>query len=546
MKKYLCLLILLLFYNCNKEEISFITLSCDEVIFSWSENEKELIVNTNAPWHISSILPSWITVSSMRGESGNTNLTVSVSENDTEQHRSCVITFSSSNGESRLRIVQDTKEKLCFVGNKKYRINHSATTLSISVDQNVEYELMILTKIGGWIKHVDAAGGVDEIIPAKPIYGRKTTIDNSTNILGNSAIYLDITENRELNERYAEVVLYNKQFNLSDTLCITQEGGNENASYCDGEYLCVRKATKGDGVNLIVMGDGFTRQDMDFGGRYETTMRQAAEYFFSIEPFKSYQDYFSVYMVIAESKEAGVGSEDVFEGTVNNKFGTAFRQGTAISCNADLCFEYARKIRELPSDKPLTIIMPLNSTKYAGTAYLYANGNSIALCPMSEEASPNDFEGVIHHEAGGHGFGFLCDEYVYYKQDMPESRKKDLKEWQELEFQMNLDFTSDLSSILWKDFIGLDKYKHVGAYEGGYEYQYGVWRSEENSCMNNNVPYFNVQSRWSIVRRIMRLSETEFTIGDFIENDRVVLSDITTRAIADKSFKPLGEPIWIK
>lgn len=147
---------------------------------------------------------------------------------------------------------------------------------------------------------------------------------------------------------------------------------------------------------------------------------------------------------------------------------------------------------------------------------------------------------------GGHGFGFLCDEYVYYKQKMPESRKKKLKEWQELGFQMNLDFTSDSSSILWKDFIGLDKYKQVGAYEGGYEYQYGVWRSEENSCMNNNIPYFNVQSRWSIVRRIMQLSGREISIGDFIENDYVVLPYITSRAIDDKSFKPLGEPIWIK
>lgn len=164
---------------------------------------------------------------------------------------------------------------------------------------------------------------------------------------------------------------------------------------------------------------------------------------------------------------------------------------------------------------------------------------------MSSESSPNDFEGLIHHEAGGHGFGFLCDEYVYYQKNIPASRKQDIKEWQKLGFQMNLDFTNDPSSILWKDFIGLDKYKQVGAYEGGYEYQYGVWRSEENSCMNNNVPYFNVQSRWSIVKRIMQLSEKEFTIRDFIENDNVV-PDIVTRNIVDKSFKPLGEPIWIR
>lgn len=146
---------------------------------------------------------------------------------------------------------------------------------------------------------------------------------------------------------------------------------------------------------------------------------------------------------------------------------------------------------------------------------------------------------------GGHGFGFLCDEYVYYQQTIPESRKQNIKEWQEYGFQMNLDFTDDTSEVLWKDFMGMDKYKQVGVYEGGYEYQYGVWRSEENSCMNNNVPYFNVQSRWAIVNRIMKLAEKEFTVRDFMKADNPVLPDAATRSVAEKAFRPLGEPIWI-
>lgn len=549
MKKYLCLLILLLFYSCTKEETNFITLSCNEAIFSWSKSEKELTIDTNASWHISPNLPFWITVSSMQGKSGSTNLIVTVSDNDTGQLRFCIITFITSNGEKQLQIIQNAKEKLCFIGNKRYRINHSTTTLSVDIDQNVEYELIIRTKADDWIKQVNTDGGVDEIMPSMPI-DNQTTTNHSTGILGNSTIDLEIAENQKLNERYAEVVLYNEQFNLSDTLCITQEGRNENAPYWDGEYLCIQQSTKGNGVSLIIMGDGFIQQEMALNGRYEMIMKQTADHFFSIEPFKSYRDYFNIYMVIAESEEAGVGTENYSGSTVNNKFKTTFGNGTEITCNADLCFEYARKIKELPSNKPLTIIMPLNSTKYAGTTYLYANGNSIALCPMSEEASPNDFEGLIHHEAGGHGFGFLCDEYIYYKQKMPESRKKDLKEWQKLGFQMNLAFTNDLSTILWKDFIGIEKYSQAGAYEGGYEYQYGVWRSEANSCMNNNIPYFNVQSRWSIVSRIMKLAEiNNFTIQDFISSDHTTSLNRTTiysNTSGITILPPLGCPKWIK
>lgn len=431
-------------------------------------------------------------------------------------------------------------KRLSFVENDSCLIENISQILKLAVDCNIDYSIKLLGDTYHWIEQVtDISNTVLDInATRKPILCKYDWIS------------LNISENTTNRKRYAEVMLYNEQFNLSDTLCITQEGRSENAPHEDGEYLCIQESTKGNGVDLIIMGDGFTRQDMALNGRYETVMKQAADYFFSIEPFKSYRDYFNIYMVIAESEEAGVGTENYFGGAVNNKFGTTFGSGTAITCNADLCFEYARKIKELPSNKPLTIIMPLNSSKYAGTTYLYANGNSIALCPMSKEKSPNDFEGLIHHEAGGHGFGFLCDEYVYYKQEMPENRKKDLKEWQKLGFQMNLDFTNDPSSILWKDFIGLEKYRQVGTYEGGYEYQYGVWRSETNSCMNNNIPYFNVQSRWSIVSRIMKLAEIKgFIIQDFISTDNVTplyKAETYDRASDMSILPPLGCPKWIK
>ena len=165
---------------------------------------------------------------------------------------------------------------------------------------------------------------------------------------------------------------------------------------------------------------------------------------------------------------------------------------------------------------------------------------------MSTAEPTNDFVGIIHHEAGEHAFGFLLDECVYNQSEMPESRKKEIQEWQKMGYQMNLNFTNDLDKILWKDFIGIDKYAPVGAYEGGYEYQYGVWRSEENSCMNNNIPYYNVQSRWNIVNRIMQLSDIKFTVQDFIENDHPIYP-IGSRALNTREkFVPLGRPVWVK
>ena len=91
----------------------------------------------------------------------------------------------------------------------------------------------------------------------------------------------------------------------------------------------------------------------------------------------------------------------------------------------------------------------------------------------------------------------------------------------------------------------MDKYAPVGAYEGGYEYQYGVWRSEENSCMNNNIPYYNVQSRWNIVNRIMQLSDIEFSVQDFIENDHPIYPKGSRGLNTWEKFVPLGNPVWV-
>lgn len=415
-----------------------------------------------------------------------------------------------------LTIIEDRIQKIDFFPN----------TIKISINSNIDFSITISEK-EEWIK---ISNGFSATQQTKGFYLK-------------NIITLEISENLTKEERIANVIISNQTYNLSDTLTIIQSG-NPNEYYSDGSYKQLQKATKGNGVNLVFMGDGFTKEYLTINGQYEEIMKKAVEYFFSIEPFNSYRDFFTIYMMATESKEEGVNNENGNK-QVNNKFQSTFGDGTSISCNDDLCFEYARKIKELQPDKPITIIMPLNSNKYAGTTYLYANGNSIALCPISTEESPNDFEGLVHHEAGGHGFGFLCDEYVYYNRFIPEIRKQEVREWQQLGFQMNIDFTNNLSEILWKDFIGIGKYNHVSAYEGGYEYQYGIWRPEENSCMNDNIPYFNVQSRWSIAQRIMKLAGiTDFSVNEFIANDNVPPYIPSRSAIKD--MPPLGQPVWKK
>lgn len=48
----------------------------------------------------------------------------------------------------------------------------------------------------------------------------------------------------------------------------------------------------------------------------------------------------------------------------------------------------------------------------------------------------------------------------------------------------------------------------------------GVYRSEQNSCMNNDIPYYSTISRESIVKRIKRYAGETFDFEEFVANDK--------------------------
>lgn len=520
---FLYLFVIILCTACSDEhedEIVSFELSSTSVLFDCTSKSCDIDVVSNVDWEVQNpfSLPEWLSVFKI----DNTLMRVEVTENPTDDMRHSRVYFDVAKDSCFLDVIQEPRKYLMFKDKKEHILKSRRDSFIVEVDANVSFKLKVQDN-SDWIS---------------------TTYNLSLPFLFNQTLIFDIKGNKTYEEREAFIVISNEQYNLTDTLIVKQMP-KTTEDITDGEYKVLEKKSDTN-ASLIVMGDGFTSESLE-SDHYYDCITEAVEHFFSIEPYKSYREYFNVYMVVAESDEEGVGNKNFFgESSVNNKFGTAFGTGTEIVCNDELIFEYARKVKELSEDKPITVLVVLNSDKYAGTAYLYADGNSIALCPMSKVESPNDFEGIVHHEAGGHAFGFLIDEYVYNQAEMPEERKKQIQEWQKKGYHMNLDFTDDLSKILWKDFIGIEKYAPVGAYEGGYEYQFGVWRCEENSCMNNNIPYYNVQSRWNIVKRIMQLSDIEFSVEDFIKNDNPVYPT-GGRALNNwDKFVPLGNPVWIE
>ena len=297
--------------------------------------------------------------------------------------------------------------------------------------------------------------------------------------------------------------------------------------YGEDEWITLQKATKGNkgGINIVLLGDGFNAKDIA-SGDYLKDIKQEVEYFFGIEPYKTYRDYFNVYTAIPLSTESGVGTVNTIR---YNRFNTTFTGGVGLKADYDEVFSYALgapTVNKGNLNQTLIIIVP-NSTDYGGICQMWQDGSAIAFCPQSTYGYPLDTRGVIQHEAGGHGFGKLGDEYIYHNAFIDacscsccghESAIITAKShgWYD-----NLEVTGKMHNVGWSHLIFDNRYSDiVDIYEGGFMHSRGVFRSEPNSCMNNNIPYYSTISRESIVKRIKAYAGETYSFEDFVKNDK--------------------------
>ena len=85
----------------------------------------------------------------------------------------------------------------------------------------------------------------------------------------------------------------------------------------------------------------------------------------------------------------------------------------------------------------------------------------------------------------------------------------------------NLSLTGKMHEVPWSHLIFDSRYSDiVDIFEGGYMHTRGVFRSEQNSCMNNDIPYYSTISRESIVKRIKRYAGEVYSYEEFVANDK--------------------------
>ena len=256
----------------------------------------------------------------------------------------------------------------------------------------------------------------------------------------------------------------------------------------------LQQHTKGDGIILMFTPFDFVDKEYESGAVMDW-IDNYIEGLFSVEPFKSFRDYFDIYI----SEKTNARRTKTYNDYIESEEGYAFEQETISSEKYELIhvkFGLNEKERShadgggtIPKLK--YIEKPIEERRF-GRSYIFLN---------------NWVPTVIAHEMG-HAIGALMDQYETQLQFACES---------------NYTKKSTIEESPWSEFAKLPQYKdRVGMYpkNGGY------YPSKTSIMDNHKIShYFDSPSRWSLYYNLLYKSKTQMTQQEcweaFLEYDRI-------------------------
>jgi len=555
------------------QSFSQLSVDYDNVSFEKDAGSKIVKVTANTPWTLQ--IPSsasWLSVNTASGSTSG-DLTFTVQAN-TAGDRTAKVTFTYGDTTKVINMLQ------------KRAVNASPTAVQALTPVNLSVNNSRLIACT-WTPSTDTDN--DRITYTFEVS------DNAGFLSGDGKLLKTIATDSIPKAIIPELLKENTKFYWRVTAADAYSGKSvsqiftfttgTNGGYTDGEYRVAFNNVSGANPNeIIFLGDGYTVEDYVDGGKFDQDMTTGINAFFNVEPYKSYKSYFKVYKVAAYSQDSGVTQLDK---SIAKKtaFNTVFKGGSSMDADEFIVFKYAAKVPGMEWTNSYAteanqisgklqntlVVLVVNQDRYAGTNWSWSDGKAISICPVSTSTKAGiNFKNVINHEAGGHGFGRLADEYISSENSgktIPEDSKTNFKAWVTYGFYPNVDVTNDQLLLRWKHFLGKAGYDAVGAFEGALYYSLGAWKPESSSCMVYNEPYYNAPSRENIVKRILRTAagtrviEYVNTVYTPIPNDpysfdAFVAKDIQkspsgaamllTKSVNPLTFVPLAPPVMIR
>lgn len=527
---FLCLFLIT---ACSEDEINpEISIETSGNLMLTSEsNSKATVTFTSALEWQANCAADWVDISPASGKAGAATITVTAEENSTTTTRNATIILISGSLQEKIQLTQEAGEMdVIELEQANYDMPVEGGVLEIVFSTNMASDdFSIFASRVDWL-----------------------TQDTKTRAVSKYVLKLNVLENSDKGSRNAELnFVRNADSKILATVKITQKGTSSSSSTdysADKSVRTLQTASAGKGIPIVIMGDGFIDTEIA-DGTYEKVMQQALENIFSEEPIKSLRDYFNVYAVTAVSKNNAFGSG------YETAFSCVLEGGgsTGISGDDQTIQKYVQYVKGIDINKTLVVVI-LNTTVHAGTTSWYMREDrsegyefAIAYCPIIVNLESENFRQVLTHEAVGHGFAKLEDEYAYTEQGvMPYEEISSVLKMQSWGWAQNVDFTSDPSKVLWSSFLSDNRYttEGLGVFEGACTFIKGAYRPSEDSMMSSNTVGFNAPSRKEIYDKVM-----ERGVGVTPAYEEFVTFDMahkpTTRSVSSFTIisgKPFARP----
>ena len=357
-------------------------------------------------------------------------------------------------------------------------------------------------------------------------------------------------------------------------------------------------------ATIAVIPDGYTAGELD---QYELDAKSGIDALFGTEPYKTYKEYFNVWILKVASNESGARISDgttaeqnrdcYFRSTwgkdsYSNMKASADRVFSFVEDNCPDVVDGSHKITDVP------ILIIINDTRYGGIAWNYGSGATYCMVPTtsgtlgwayysteaydvtavppstrtvsSEEKTEmginsGDWRNTLVHEFGGHSIGKLADEYWYnsYKAAVTEIEQHS---WP-VPMSLNISATSNAALVPWAALFESgnvakmagksEKYaQRIGVFQGGDVSMFYRWRSERISVMIDNRMYFSTWQRYLVANRIMTLAGLPaLSVSEFLDNDvmmdplrdggsPVMLPEGVSDAVPPRIMPMLPPPRW--
>lgn len=539
----LCLAFLTLFTSCHKEieTVSFENVTESVTLQSVVGDEAFISFTSLGTWNVTTDA-AWLSLSPLSGDAGEGQVKVTaVFENNSNQVREAKVKLTSGDEACEISVFQEVGDYV-LPEKEEYLIGVEGGVFTIYFETNVDVEkLKVYTSSepGSWLR-------------------QETTSRSATS--ETHEVSLHATSNKGGMSRSAYLLFVKEEDGSQKELAtvkISQQGGQvlESVDFSeDGKIDTLQQHAKGEGIPIVLMGDGFVDQELA-DGTYRRVMEKAMENLFTEEPVKSLREYFDVFMInaVSENNDFGMGYKTAFSCKLAGGNSTVIK-GDDVSVQV-----YVGKVLKEEKKRNSLAVVVLNTSVYAGTTYFgYQDGNgkfiefAIAYCPVIETLESEHFRQVLVHEAVGHGFGKLEDEYVYPdKGNVTTLEMQQIRTMQANGWAQNVDFTASKDTVLWASFLTDSRYQneHLGVYEGACTYPKGAYRPSEDSMMNSNTCAFNAPSRKSLYEKVMKIGmDTEQVLyEDFVKFDKAHLpemlpvADYTRAALSGRSFV---RPVW--